>query len=73
MEARLSRHQYNVIRKYASDIFPSYKAVQNEKKKCYPEGIKVTEQTAEVRLQNLLNHTVERIVDSQKEVIGHEK
>lgn len=73
MEAQLSRHQYNVIRRYAIDIFPSYKAVQNEKKKCYPEDIRVTEQTAEVPIQNLLNHTAERIVDSQKDVIGAAK
>lgn len=31
MEAQLSRRQYNIIRNYAKDVFPSYKNVQTAK------------------------------------------
>lgn len=45
IEAKLTKHQYNIVRKQASEKFPSYKQVQVAKKLCYPdqEFIKVTE------------------------------
>lgn len=68
IEAKLSRSQYNVIRRYTKHIFPSYKLVQTEKKKSYPNDLKVTETEAEVSLQTLLDHTATRILQSQKPV-----
>lgn len=68
IEAQLSRNQYEVIRKYAKDIFPSYKEVQAEKLNSYPKDVKITETEAEVPLQCLLDHTVIRLLHTQKSV-----
>lgn len=64
VEAKLSRHQYNVIRKVAPEKFPSYKLVQRAKKKCYPKGeqMKISETSAQVSLQGILDHTTERLL-----------
>lgn len=71
VEAKLSREQYNVIRKAAPDKFPAYTLVQRAKKKCYPkvETMQISESTAKVSLQGLLDHTIERLVLLQKNVI----
>lgn len=69
IEAKLSRHQYNIIRTYAKSVFPSYKEVQKEKKNCYPSEIKITETCAEVPMQNLLDHTSEKILINQINVL----
>ncbi|XP_050539382.1 uncharacterized protein LOC126904405 [Daktulosphaira vitifoliae] len=55
----------------ALDKFPSYKVVQESKKQCYPKpkDIQVTSIHAEVSLQALLDHTVERLFLVQKPVI----
>lgn len=72
VEARLSRHQYNIIKKSAPKRFPSYTAVQLAKKECYPpeHSIKVSETSSEISLQSLLNHTVERLLVVQNPVIN---
>jgi hypothetical protein len=45
--------------------------IRREKKKCYPEGqyILVTETSAEVNLQGLLDHTIRRIATLQEAII----
>ncbi|XP_055840046.1 uncharacterized protein LOC129907726 [Episyrphus balteatus] len=75
VEAKLSKHQYQVIRNLVNqktevDVFPSYVKVLKAKQDCYPElqTIKITDSLAEVSLQGLLNHTAERIVESQQEI-----
>lgn len=70
VDALLSRHQYNLIRQSNSDRFPSYKILQTEKKKCYPSNIKVNETMVEVPLQDLLNHTLERLIIVQENVLS---
>jgi hypothetical protein len=69
VDAQLTRHQYNVVRAKDKMTFPSYKSVQVAKKKCYPsqDTITVTETLAEVELQSLLNHTVQRLVQVHKD------
>lgn len=71
IDAKLSRHQYEIIRKKAPEKFPSYKIVQTAKKKCYPEPehIIVTSTSAKVNLQALLDHTVERLLLVQQCVV----
>ncbi|XP_030766971.1 uncharacterized protein LOC115890777 [Sitophilus oryzae] len=71
VEAKLSRHQYNVIRMSDPEKFPSYKNVQEAKKLCYPnaDAIKISETSAEVKLQALLDHTVQRLLIVQESVI----
>lgn len=62
MEADLSRRQYKIIRSTSKKIYPSYSLPQKAKNDCYPpkEVYEVTETCAEINLQGLLNHTVER-------------
>ena len=71
VEAKLSRKQYNVIRNAAPDKFPAYTLLQRAKKKCYPkvETMQISESSAKVSLQGLLDHTIERLVLLQKNVI----
>jgi hypothetical protein len=73
-EAKLTKHQYLLIRKFinstSNPVLPSYGKVVKAKKQCYPEVVRVTESTAEVELQSLLDHTAARIVESQKEVLA---
>ncbi|KAK4881350.1 hypothetical protein RN001_004669 [Aquatica leii] len=61
IDAKLSREQYNIIRKNAPEKFPSYKSVQAAKTLCYPKNITVTETSASVKLQTLLDHITERL------------
>lgn len=69
INAKLSREQYDVIRKSAPEKFPSYKSVQAAKKLCYPKDITITETCASVKLQALLDHTIERLCLTLESVI----
>lgn len=73
-EAKLTKHQYLLIRNFINSrrnpILPSYNKILEAKQKCYPEDVRVTETTAEVELQSLLNHTAARIIESQREVLS---
>lgn len=68
VDAKLSRYQYNLIRKKDKEVFPSYTTVQGAKKKSYP-FITVTESSAEVKLLQLLDHTAESLIQVQQPVI----
>lgn len=70
MEAQLSRRQYNIIRNYAKDVFPSYKNVRVAKSQCLPDGITTTEVESEVPMQSLLDHTANRLMLVQKDVVA---
>ncbi|KAK9746517.1 hypothetical protein QE152_g6036 [Popillia japonica] len=72
VDAKLSRHQYEVIRKKAPEKFPSYKVLQVAKQECYPKSdcIKVTSTSAEVSLQALLDHTMNRLISVQQRVVN---
>lgn len=63
--ADLTKNQYNVIRKYAKN-FPSYYQLQKAKLDCYPVNNSLTfsESSAKVVLQELLDKTSERLVQS---------
>lgn len=64
---KLSKWQYITLRETAKesgvDLYPSYYAVLNAKKACYPpeSDIKVTEQGVKVKLQAILDITVTRL------------
>lgn len=62
VEAKLSKHQYQVIRNYFKDLLPSYGQILKEKEKSYPSDIKVTESEASAPLQSILDHTVQRLI-----------
>lgn len=69
VEADLTRKQYNIIRKGQEDIYPCYSLLQRDKKECYPKDIYVSEAIAEVTVQNLLDHTVQRLCLYLEEVL----
>ena len=76
VENDLSKGQYINIRKGTKQrndtIYPSYHAVREAKLACHPseEDITVTDISAEVKLQPLLDLTVNRLVSVQEEVIS---
>lgn len=74
IEAKLSKSQYNLIRRQVKEknchIYPSYDEILKAKKRCYPNSIIVSSDTvAEVPMQSMLNHTCKRLLQLQEEVI----
>jgi hypothetical protein len=69
VETKESKHSYLAHRATAknqfADIYPSYHKIRDAKSRCYPniEGQTITEISAEIRLQDLLDHTTRRILD----------
>ncbi|GBM30250.1 hypothetical protein AVEN_26159-1 [Araneus ventricosus] len=61
----LSSRQYQRIREQAENLncklYPPYHKVKESKQLCYPHGISVTESSAEITLQALVDHSVSRI------------
>lgn len=74
IDAKLTTQQYNTIRQtnksIGCNIYPPYGLVKQAKKECYPaeEHIVVTEMSAEVNLQALLDLTAKRIFQAQNDV-----
>lgn len=70
LDLKLTKHQYYQLRQRALqknvDLFPAYGDILSAKKECYPpnDAIKITEKSAEVELQSLLDHTSERLLQS---------
>lgn len=75
IEEHLSTNQYAGIRRRSKQqkckLYPSYRLVALAKKACYPPKteITITDWKAEVRLQALLDHTADRILVAQNEVL----
>lgn len=71
--ADLSKSSYVFLRqahrKKGCNMYPSYDQVLCEKKECYPEDICITEFEAKVPLQNLLDHTVKRLLKDHESAI----
>lgn len=60
VEANMTYAQYEVIHQANKDVYPCYTYVQRAKQACYPPR-SVTETVAEVKLQDLVNHTTARL------------
>ncbi|XP_050308380.1 uncharacterized protein LOC126744859 [Anthonomus grandis grandis] len=71
VEADLTRKQYEIIQICNKNIYPCYSLIQTAKKDCYSkeEAICVTEVCAEIKLQELLDHTCERLCKYLEEVL----
>ncbi|KAF2887913.1 hypothetical protein ILUMI_18260, partial [Ignelater luminosus] len=76
LDLKLTRHQYITLRyafkqKKLKTVLPSYNNVIKAKRKCYPDeqSIVVTDNSAELNLQPLLDHTVSRIAQMQENVL----
>lgn len=69
IQAKLSKYQYEIFRKATQDIghniFSNYRKIIEAKKKCYPDNIDVTEKMVKVSLQDLLDHTSKRIMETK--------
>lgn len=70
--AILSTYQYNFIRqqtnKCCHNLYPSYHKLKEAKQRCYPSQVNITETYAEVNLQSLIDHTIEKICLYQEDV-----
>lgn len=70
LSLKLTKWQYNTLRKSVNEndgnIFPSYYQVQHAKQECYPpkDAITVTDTSAKIKLQALLDITTRRIMTS---------
>lgn len=73
-ELKLTKHQYKNLQKNAKErnanIYPSYDSILEAKKRCYPPitSITITETLAEIKLQPVLDFTVQRLSEAQREV-----
>lgn len=77
-EMKLTRHQYGILRESAfrkslKNLFRPYYKLLEEKSKCYPKNIHVTDTSAEIPLQDLVDHTASRILHYQSEVLNNEE
>lgn len=67
-----TKHSYKIMQTGAkarnANIYPSYADLLSAKKKCYPDGVLVTETSATVDLQSLVDHTIARIVEAYAEL-----
>lgn len=72
IDAKLTKSQYTLLRLQAkqrnANIYPAYNKIIEAKSRYYPRKnqILITEISAEVKLQSLLDHTVQRIFQSIK-------
>jgi hypothetical protein len=61
----LTKEQYINIRRGSKlrncDIYPSYDNILLAKEKCYPDNLHITESACKIPIQNLLDHTINRI------------
>ena len=66
IDNKMTVEQYNNLRSFSTEhyheLFPPYAQLKEAKLKTYPEGIHVCETFASIPLQNLLDHTIERII-----------
>ena len=76
LDTKVNRDNYQLTRSQAkkrkADIYPSYKKIQEAKKRCYPGDIFVDDFKATVPLQSLLDHTAHRILQVQEEVLSEQ-
>ena len=62
----LSDSQYQMLRnssiKHNANIYPTLHEIAIAKKECYPDDIEFTETSAKCKVQNMINHTLNRIL-----------
>ncbi|XP_021703892.1 uncharacterized protein LOC110677210 [Aedes aegypti] len=63
IEADLTKKQWELLHASNKTLYPCYSTLKNAKGQCYPDEqyISVTENSFEVKLQGLLNHTSSRL------------
>lgn len=74
VNTKMSTFQYNAMRQQLkelnSNVYPPYYLVQEAKKECYPaeEAFSVTDFSAQIQLQALLDLTVKRIIKAANDL-----
>lgn len=75
IDGRYSKHSYILMqagaKKRNANIYPSYNKILKAKNDCYPdlESINITETSAEILLQSLVDHTVTRLSITQNDIL----
>lgn len=73
IDCKMSRKSYNLLRaaskKKGHNIYPQYHNLLEAKKLTYPKNIKAEERICQVPLQDLLNHTATRILQTIKDSV----
>jgi len=69
MDLKMTKSQYDTLCTYNEQLFgsksyPPYSKVAIAKKRCYPEGIVITDKGASIEVQSLFDHTIRRLVSS---------
>lgn len=76
IDAKMSVLDYkktrNIVNSNGAKILPGYEKVKVAKNKCRPESIEITESLANISWQNLLTHTIKRIVELCEDEIEKE-
>lgn len=71
-DTNLTKENYLKIQRGAkalgANIYPSYPVIARVKQGCYPQNITITESEARISIQSLLDHTVGRLFEVQREV-----
>ena len=69
----MTKSAYQTLRTAAkekkADVYPPYNVVREAKQKCYPQNIDVSEDSAKVSLQSLLDHTALRILEQRQDSV----
>lgn len=72
----LTKHEYQIMRDEARirgvNMYPAYNKIRQAKQKCYPdrEFVTITDRSAEIKLQALVDHTTTRLMEVQSCVIS---
>jgi len=73
LENNFTKQQYisftQLYKAHGCNICPGYDLIRSTKLQCRPSGISISETVAKVSLQDLLNHTAERILTLQNDVL----
>ena len=73
IETDMTKHAYQTLRSSTKrkhiDLYPPYNDVREAKRKCYPANIQVSDHSAKVPLQDVLDHTSTRIIEQSQESV----
>lgn len=77
LDGKMTKSSYTAIQKrlksVGSKVLPSYPFIREAKEECYPNDIVISEISAEVSLQSLINHTTKRLCQVQRHVLLQHK
>ena len=74
VSADMTARGYSVVRKMtnkvsAIEVYPPYHKITDARKQCCPNQVNVSDVSAEVPLQSMLDHTVQRLIQAESEIV----